>query len=96
MNPFYNDIEDGVRPFVKELRDIGINTISSCGHEGWIECDTIDHQSDFYKIKHKLHDMNIPDFKIDLCYWSCSNMMRITIKSVSFIASLTNNREDRG
>ena len=33
---FYNQIEEKVRPYVKALRDSGLNTTASCEHEGYI------------------------------------------------------------
>ena len=36
---FYEQIESGVRDIVRLLRDNGINTTSSCEHEGRIEFD---------------------------------------------------------
>jgi hypothetical protein len=34
---FYKDIEFGIRDVVKLLRDNGINTTCSCGHEMYVE-----------------------------------------------------------
>ena len=39
---FYDELEEKVRPFVKALRDAGINTTCSCHHEGYIECASYD------------------------------------------------------
>ena len=41
MNEFYQNIEEPVRGLVKQLRDNGINTTSSCGHEMSIQVDII-------------------------------------------------------
>jgi len=41
-NVFYLEIEKTVRPFVKELRNNGINTTCSCEHEGYIEARSSD------------------------------------------------------
>lgn len=38
---WYEQIEEPIRPFVKVLRDNGINTTCSCGHEMYIEVDLI-------------------------------------------------------
>jgi len=40
MSDWYQEnIEPEVRDLVKYLRNNGINTTCSCGHEGYVECD---------------------------------------------------------
>ena len=39
MNEFYGDIEEPIREIVRALRDNGVNTICSCGHEMYVEAD---------------------------------------------------------
>ena len=39
MNSWYLQIEEPIRGIVKALRDNGINTTCSCGHEMWVEAD---------------------------------------------------------
>ena len=46
---FYSDIEEPVREIVRVLRDNGINTTCSCGHEMYIEADIIP-DGQLYKI----------------------------------------------
>lgn len=36
-NEFWNSIERPIRPLVELLRDNGYNTISSCGHEMYVD-----------------------------------------------------------
>ena len=38
---WYDQIEEPIRPLVRKLRDNGINTISSCGHDMSIQTDLI-------------------------------------------------------
>lgn len=39
MNEFYSNIEEPIRGIVRELRDNGINTVCSCGHEMYVDAD---------------------------------------------------------
>ncbi len=41
MNGFYSNIEKPIRDIVRELRDNGINTTCSCGHDMTIQADLI-------------------------------------------------------
>lgn len=52
MNDFYSEIEEPIRDIVKYLRDNGINTICSCGHEMTIQADML--LSGWLKILHDL------------------------------------------
>jgi hypothetical protein len=42
MNDWYLKIEPEVRDIVYALRNNGINTFCSCGHDMWIQCETND------------------------------------------------------
>jgi hypothetical protein len=37
---FYRELDEGMAGIIFILRNWGINTICSCGHEGYIQCDT--------------------------------------------------------
>lgn len=39
MTNWYDYIEPGIKPMVKLLRDNGFNTICSCEHEMYVECE---------------------------------------------------------
>jgi len=41
MNEFYENIEEPIRDIVRVLRDNGVNTTCSCGHEMYVEADLI-------------------------------------------------------
>ena len=41
MTEFYMNIEPAIRDIVKTLRDNGVNTTCSCGHEMYVEVDVI-------------------------------------------------------
>jgi hypothetical protein len=55
MSDFYAQIEAGVREWVRRLRDAGINTECSCGHEGYIQCQCFDLPTELDRIKSVLH-----------------------------------------
>jgi len=42
MNSFYSEMESGVRDYVKELRESGLNTQASCHHDGYILAHSMD------------------------------------------------------
>lgn len=52
MNDWYDNIEEPVRELVRHLRNNGINTTCSCGHDMYIQADVIPDGS----FKH-LHDL---------------------------------------
>ncbi len=41
MNEFYREIEEPIRDIVRTLRDNGVNTTCSCGHDIYVEADII-------------------------------------------------------
>ena len=68
---FYNAIEEPVRELVRRLRDSGVNTVCSCGHEMYVQADLIiDGQlQTMHKIVYNwLVDVNTgePDYQIDI------------------------------
>ena len=67
---FYQIIELGVREWVRKLRDGGINTECSCGHEGYIQCQSLDPMNDIQKIKDILHNNGLWEYTIELHYTS--------------------------
>jgi hypothetical protein len=90
---FYSHIENGVRDWVRRLRDVGINTECSCGHEGYIQCQSLDPINDIQKIKDCLHEHGLWHYTIQFSYssfgkdytgWSQS----IEIRSKAFRANL--------
>lgn len=93
MKDFYDEIEDGVREWVRHLRDAGINTECSCGHEGYIRCQVLDLPADIQRIKDVLHTHGLWYYTIEFHYvafgenftgWSES----ITVRSKEFKANL--------
>ncbi len=62
---FLLKLEPAIRPIVLALREHGINTTGSCGHEMWVECDSYDSTSDFSTIFAVLHDMGYREFTIE-------------------------------
>lgn len=70
MDDFYAQIELGVRDWVRRLRDAGINTECSCGHEGYIQCQSLDFPTEFQQIKDVLHENGLWDYEIHFTRYS--------------------------
>lgn len=86
-NNFYLEMEGAVRLFVEELRNNGINTTCSCGHEGFIQADSNDPTTEQERIFNVMTVMGVKEWTATLeiqhlsnGYWS-SNW---EIKSPSF------------
>lgn len=68
---WYEQIEEPVRGLVKRLRDVGINTTSSCGHELYIQADIIP-DGDLLTMHRTVSDwldengVEHPDYTIDI------------------------------
>ena len=41
MNWYEEYIEEDIRPLVRLLRDNGVNSVSSCGHDMYVDCHFI-------------------------------------------------------
>lgn len=41
MTEFYDDIEPEIRDIVRVLRDNGVNTTCSCGHQMYVEAEIV-------------------------------------------------------
>jgi len=65
---FYDEIEDGVRDWVRRLREAGINTECSCGHEGYIQCQSFDAPTELARIRAALHGHGLWDYEIIFTY----------------------------
>jgi len=68
MKDFYDELESGVRKWVKILRDAGINTISSCHHEGFIRCQCIDPEDEVNRIQYALNTAGVQSYYIKVVY----------------------------
>lgn len=66
MNDFYSEIEEPIRDLVKYLRDNGINTTNSCGHQMTIQCDVV--LSGWLQLLHNLLFNYLSDHKIEPNY----------------------------
>lgn len=60
------NIEEPIREIVKRLRNNGINTFCSCGHNMWIECQTCDPTTDLMTIFNVLVTMGIKKYKVSI------------------------------
>lgn len=63
-NMFYSGLEDGVREYVRHLRNIGINTECSCHHEGYIQCQVLDPTEELRKLKTLFMVIGLTDYEI--------------------------------
>ena len=90
---FYSSLESGVREWVKLLRDAGINTECSCGHEGYIQCQCLDPITEIDRIKNVLHSNNCWNYEIHFIRYSngpdyTSWIETIEIRSKEFKAKI--------
>ena len=67
MDWYQEYIEKPVREIIKNLRDNGINTICSCGHGMWIQCETYEEYHDLNTIYNVLIEMGISDYMVNVC-----------------------------
>ena len=80
---WYDCIEPEIRALVLLLRENGINTTCSCGHEGWIECETYDATAELHAVYALLREAGYRRFHIEIA-WDVgdngcdSKMLRIT------------------
>lgn len=72
---WYHNLEEPVRKIVKELRNNGINTICSCGHGMWIQCETYDEHEDLETIYKVLTGLGILDYHVEV-YERVENAVR--------------------
>ena len=62
---YKSNIEPKIRKPVRLLRNAGINTTSSCGHNLWIECETYDPNEEIAVISDVLMSNGISNFRIE-------------------------------
>lgn len=96
-NDFYLSIELGVREWVKRLRDAGVNTECSCGHDGYIQCQCLEPEKDVELIKKVLHEHGLWHYEIEWTYNSYGENyagwhQSITVRSKEFKANLVDRR----
>jgi len=65
---FYDELESGVRKWVKILRQYGLNTECSCHHEGYIQCQSIDIVTEVDRIQNALNGAGLQDYTIIVTY----------------------------
>ena len=63
---FYAQLEPDIREIVRALRNAGINTECSCGHEMYVQCQTTDPTLELNIIYTVLNELDIKDFDIIL------------------------------
>jgi hypothetical protein len=55
---FYHNLDEGMAGVIFILRNYGINTTCSCGHEGYIQCDSFTDYSSEMDIENALYVAN--------------------------------------
>lgn len=63
---YLNNIEEPVRDIVKALRNNGINTECSCGHEMTIQCQSLDPSAELREIRTVFMMMGITKYRVEL------------------------------
>ena len=63
---YINTIEEPLRDIVKALRNNGVNTECSCGHEMTIQCQSIDPTTEFKNIRNVFMMMGIDRYRLEL------------------------------
>lgn len=56
-------IEEPIRKIVKALRNNGINTVCSCGHSMWIQCESYDPTEEFGIIYNVMDSLKIDNYR---------------------------------
>lgn len=61
---WYENIEPEVREVVRALRNNGINTECSCGHEMYIQCQSCDPETELRTIYNVLSNMQYENYEV--------------------------------
>lgn len=69
---FYGDVEEGVREWVRLLRNAGLNTECSCHHEGYIQCQSLDPTTEIDRIRRAFFG-KVHQYKIEVLYEQTGN-----------------------
>ena len=81
---FYDEIEEGVRKYVRLLRDEGINTTCSCHHEGYIQAESHDPTSERRIIWNVMFESGVKDWTATIYVSSLGTADSWEIRSNSF------------
>ena len=65
-NWYLETIEEPLRDIVRALRNNGVNTECSCGHEMYIQCQSVDPTTEFRNIRTVFMMLGIMDYKVEL------------------------------
>lgn len=63
---FFDELESGVREWVRKFRDAGINTTCSCHHEGYIYCQSSDPIEEVLRIRELM--TTVRNYDIEVTY----------------------------
>ena len=65
MDWYEENIEEGIRPLVKFLRDNGVNTECSCAHQKYVQCQYL-LDGELWRIKRLLYVAGLRDFTMEI------------------------------
>ena len=63
---YINNIEEPVRDIVRALRNNGVNTECSCGHDMTIQCQTIDPTTELLNIRTVFMMLGVTKYRLEL------------------------------
>lgn len=91
---FYGQIEEGVREWVRMLRNAGINTTSSCHHDGYIQAQSVDPTTELRTIFNVLHG-RLRHYEVMVFYASNGNgvMQSLEIRSPVFRMEIAESKD---
>lgn len=84
-NSFYGKMEDGVREWVRMLRNAGINTVASSHQEGYIQAISSDPTDELTTIYNVLHG-RVPAYEVSIFYgnYNGHQIQHLCIRSAAF------------
>jgi len=84
-NSFYGKMEEGVREWVRMLRNAGINTVASSHQEGYIQAISTDPTEELTTIFNVLHG-RVPGYEVSVFYgnYSSHQIQNLCIRSPAF------------
>ena len=72
---WYEQIEESVRELVRLLRDNGFNTVSSCGHNQWVQMEWCGFEEEARRLYNLLCENGYDKFELHL-FWHSSGVSR--------------------
>jgi hypothetical protein len=66
MDWYELNIEEPIREIVRNLRNNGINTFCSCGHGMWIQCESVDQNTELNTIYCVFSELKIKKYRVQI------------------------------